>query len=92
MFFVPAQGPIAEGEAAEEAAPQEDGEKHLSLPKNLPLPHEAVAEAARQEDGEKNQEGFWQVKRLEGREREAIAERVRAYTPNPEHRTLNPRP
>ena len=46
------QGPIVEKEA-EEVAPQKDGEKHLSLSKNLPLPQEAVAEAPHQEGGGK---------------------------------------
>ena len=101
VSFGPAQGPIVEEEAAEQAAPQEDGEKHLSLRKNLPLPQEAVVEPRPLANPETaagpamppppytanpkpaEQEGFWQVKKLEGRETEAIAERVRAYHPGP---------
>ena len=80
----PAQPPPVEDRTV--AAPKDDAEllppDHLETPdvSGPDISPPAVPPPLR----EQNEEGFWQVKKLEGREAEANAERVRAYTLHPE--------
>ena len=93
---MPPPAVMGKEEAEENGAPKEDGGRtrpmgHPDQPAGPAMPPPPYTANPEPEE----QEGFWQVKKLEGRETEAIAERVRAYTLHPESQTpytFNPEP